>query len=53
MEELIVEIKDSIGVPFRVDPMLGSFAVKVPYISPAPSPSRVIPSKTNVATQKN
>ena len=36
MEELIVEIKDSIGVPFRVDPMLRSFAIKVPYILPFP-----------------
>jgi hypothetical protein len=37
VEELIVEIKDSIGVPFQVDPMPGSFAYKVPYHSISPS----------------
>ena len=50
VEELIVEIKVSIGVPFRVEPMLRSFGIKVPYILPF----HVIPlRKTNVATQKN
>jgi hypothetical protein len=36
VEELIVEIKDSIGVPFQVDPMPGSFAYKVPYVATLP-----------------
>jgi hypothetical protein len=39
VEELVVDIKDSIGVPFRVDPMMGTFAIKVPYVLPWPQPS--------------
>ena len=49
MEKLVVELKDSIGLPFRVDQMPGSFKIKTPYLPSAPSsdcrkidPSRVI-----------
>ena len=51
MEELLLELKESIGLPFGVDQMPGSFTIKTPYPYPLTStgtdsrkidPSRVI-----------
>ena len=33
MDELINEIKESIGLPFQIDPLPTTFAIKTPYIS--------------------
>jgi hypothetical protein len=31
MEQLVLELKESIGLPFRVDQMPGAFTIKTPY----------------------
>ena len=31
MEQLVLEFKESIGLPFRVDQMPGAFTIKTPY----------------------
>jgi hypothetical protein len=32
MDELLFDIKQSIGLPFQIDPMPGSFTIKTPYV---------------------
>jgi len=32
MEELVLELKESIGLPFRVDQMPGAFTIRTPYL---------------------
>ena len=47
MEELVVELKDSIGLPFRVDQMPGSFKIKTPYprLQGFPDSRKIDPSR--------
>jgi len=46
MEQLVLELKESIGLPFRVDQMPGAFTIKTPY----PGPSHTKPLMSGKST---